>query len=86
MYHEITIIPSNAGFGEYQTSPINGEGWEDEYALETEMRGNAELYELGVDELPEGVEDIRGRIHDEPGRVFAVVSDFGTQYVGIVEV
>lgn len=86
MYYEISITPANAGFGEYQTSPVNGDGWADEYDLEMAMRGNADLYELGVDELPEGVDDIRGRIHNEPGRVFAAVGQDGmVAYTGIVE-
>lgn len=86
MYYEISIIPANGGFGEWQCQPVNGEGWADDYDLEAEMRGNADLYELGVDELPPGVEDIRGRIHNEPGRVFAIVDSDRVGYVGIAEI
>ncbi len=41
-----------------------------------------EIYELGVDELPEGVEDIRGLIHIEPDHVYYIVDSHGGSYVG----
>lgn len=51
------------------------------------MRDGAEgkLYELGMDALPEGIEDIRGHIYSEPTLVFAVVGMDGELlgYVGI---
>ena len=88
MYHETTISRSG-GFSEWQTNPTSGEaGWEDDNDLEAEMRANCAgtLYELGVDDLPSQVEDIRGAIHEEPWRVFAAVYDDGSvSYHGIVE-
>jgi len=48
------------------------------------------VVELGVDDLPEGCEDIRGRIHCQPARVFAVEEsniygsgETGWTYIGI---
>lgn len=35
------------------------------------------------DELPEGIEDITGKIQNEPDRVFAVVCPLGIQYIGL---
>ena len=47
----------------------------------------ADLYELGVDELPEGIEDIRGRIQNEAARVFGWLDERGAvQYSCIVQV
>lgn len=86
MYYEVSIIPASGGFGEWQTQPINGEGWADYSDLEMEMRTAGELYELGVDELPDGVQDIRGRIHNEPSHVFAIVDGDCVSYTGITEV
>jgi hypothetical protein len=44
------------------------------------------LYELGVDELPDDIEDIRGRIYGAPARVFGWLDEQGgAQYAGIVE-
>jgi hypothetical protein len=44
---------------------------------------NGEVIELGLDELPEGVDDIRGLIQNEPERVFALVSEDGHIYFGL---
>jgi hypothetical protein len=86
------IRPSNGGFGEWDC----GERCtvtEDE--LDETLSENT-VYELGVDTLPEDCEDIRGRIHYQPSRVFAVDcgeepkninGDMGTrwEYFGIDE-
>lgn len=90
MFYEVTIQASPSGFGEYQCSPINGEGWQDCDDLLTEITSNNDhVFEL-TDEivasaLPGQAEDIRGRIHNEPSRVFAIVNDFGVSYFGIVD-
>jgi hypothetical protein len=89
-YYEVVITPAHGGFGAYETSlDLTGDAWEDENDLVSEMRNNEpELVELGVDELPEGVDDIRGRIHNEPYRVFAFPHEGEERttvcYVGIV--
>jgi hypothetical protein len=76
--------------GEYQVGESNAEAWDDEGDLLDAMRDGiapADLYELGVDELPEGIEDIRGRIQNEPARVFGWLDEEGdAQYTCIVQV
>ncbi len=58
----------------------------EEFVDEMRMEGY-HPYRLGLDELPEGVEDIRGRIADQPSHVYALVDDSNDQilYVGLVE-
>lgn len=83
-FFAVTIQPAHGGFGEYQRSEINGEAWAFEADLLQEC---GDIIVLGRDDLPDGVEDIRGRIHHEPQTVFAVVQQDGTvEYHGIVEV
>lgn len=87
MYHEVCIFPAHTGFGMYGTGELS-DPWESESDLLSEMVSTTrEFYELGSDvPLPDGVEDIRGRIHNEPDRIFALKypgSDW--KYVGIVE-
>jgi hypothetical protein len=86
-YFEVTIQPASGGFGEFQRSEINGEAWASESDLmqEIESSNDGEVYWLGRDDLPASVEDIRGRIHNQPDTVFAVVRDDGVSYHGIVE-
>ena len=89
-YKECRIQPCGSGLGEYQAGESNGEAWDDEGDLLDAMRGGvapADLYELGVDELPDGLEDIRGRIQNEPARVFGWLDEQGgAQYACIVQV
>lgn len=91
MYAETTINPCSSGFGMYQTGEYNGDQWENESDLIAEMESNYNLFELGIDELPEGMEDIRGNIHNEPTRVFGFIEDIGggeneAFYVGVSEI
>ncbi|HUM37201.1 MAG TPA: hypothetical protein PLQ85_10055 [Anaerolineae bacterium] len=88
-FFEVSIQPAWSGFGEYQTSAANGEGYEDAEDILAEYDGPGTRYELGVDNLPDDVEDIRGRIHNEPARVFALQhgdggEGSGVMYFGIV--
>ena len=88
-YHETVITPCASGFGEYQCGNADGEAWEDDGDLLDAMRDGvdpAELIEIMDDaELPDGMEDIRGRIHSEPYRVFGFLDDAGhAHYLGIV--
>lgn len=88
-YYEQQIIPAHGGFGEYEAAPINGEGYQDEADLEDEMRQGVadqggEMVELADGaELPDWAEDIRGRIRNQPERVFAVRDGEQVRYVGI---
>lgn len=43
-------------------------------------------YELGKENLPEGVEDIRGKIQNEPERVFVYIANDTVIYFGLDEV
>jgi hypothetical protein len=89
-YKECRIQRCESGLGEYQADESNGEAWDDEGDLLEAMRNGvapADLYELGVDELPEGIEDIRGLIQNEPARVFGWLDEQGdAHYAGIVQV
>lgn len=87
-YYEVAIQPSPSGFGEYQCLPPNGDGWEDVDDLLTEITSqNHHVFELAddmLDVLPGQIEDIRGRIHNEPARVFGIVHpDNSVSYFGI---
>lgn len=48
----------------------------------------AEIVVLGIDHLPEGVQDIRGHIHNEPARVVAIIlrNVRFVEYFGIVRI
>ena len=86
MHYEISIVANPSGFGEFQAQPINGEGWDSACDLLAGIANNtAEYSELGVDDLIEGAEDIRGRIHIEPPRVFAARFGDAIRYFGIAE-
>lgn len=83
-YYEVPILP-HAGFGMWEAQPITGDAWTDEDDLIQEIAENVvHMIELGQEPLPAGVADIRGRIYNEPERVFAVKSD-GQEwdYIGI---
>jgi hypothetical protein len=74
---EARIKPSPSGFGEYYVDG-QGDAWASEADLLCEMRnGDGTLLELGKDELPKGVKDIRGHIHYEPARIFAIIDSDG---------
>lgn len=81
----VGIKPSHAGFGEYVTTPSDEEVFELECFLD-ECAG--EIIELCAGaELPDWAEDIRGRIHDEPDRVYAHKTDQGiVEYFGFNDV
>jgi len=86
MYYKETVI-KNKEFGIYTPSQYNDKRWEESEDLLVEMYDDDnQIYILGEDELPYRgiVEDIRGRIYDEPEIVFAVVSkDEVLSYGGI---
>lgn len=89
-YRECRLQPCGNGLSEYQPVETEGATWDNEGDLVGAMRGNvvpADLYELGADELPDGIEDIRGRIQNEPARVFAWFDEqVGVQYTCIIQV
>jgi len=89
-YKECRIQRCASGSGEYQADEPSEEAWDDEGDLLEAMRNGvapADLYELGVDELPEGIQDIRGLIQNEPARLFGWLDERGdAHYAGIIQV
>jgi len=88
-YRECVILPASGGFGEYESGEYGGDSYEDSSTLIAEMYAGCgfELFDLGKDALPEGLEDIRGRIRNEPARVFGGLDDQGTpRYFGVSEI
>lgn len=75
-YMETTVSKCASGFGEYQCEEYNGDKYASASDIMDEIKSNMDyfdcLYVLGKDELPTDIEDIRGRIHNEPEIVFAV--------------
>lgn len=62
-----SIKPSASGFGQYEAIPDLDSVSDDADIL----NGAAgEVYQLGSDDLPDWVVDIRGNIHNEPEMVF----------------
>ncbi len=88
MYME-TIIKPTGNYPIVWQSVEDGEKWEFEEDLLAAMYQSVEMFELGVDSLPEGIEDIRGTIGREPGRVFGWLCDdegCPVRYSGVLEV
>lgn len=79
-----SIKPCMAVSGEYEAIP-NGDICDDADLLNG---CEGEVYELGSEDLPEGVEDIRGKIHNEPEKVFVERSSDETRvsYFGFSKV
>lgn len=82
-YFEVAITPHHSGFGMWQVGEC-GEAWADAQDLINEIAATGDLYELGEDDLPECVEDIRGHIYNQPSRVFALVNGEDIRYLGVV--
>jgi hypothetical protein len=86
-FHAVAISPCSAGFGQYQVSPINSEAWASALDLLAEIAGNVgDVFSLGVDALPPGIEDIRGRIENEPESIHAYFENGGPVYFGIAQI
>jgi hypothetical protein len=86
LYAETTIRPHHAGFGMYDVDAANSPSdYSDDADILNEITDGT-VYELGVDTLPDGVEDIRGKIYNEPTRVFALVldADESVVYFGLI--
>ncbi len=73
LYDIVSIVPANGGFGEWQVTGAHTGDPIDLGDFKSDAEGK--VYELGKDQLPEGVEDIRGAIQNQPDVVFAVVDD-----------
>ena len=94
IYTEIFIHPADSGFGMYQTGPLQASpqtSWADysdlRFAIAQNSDAMLELSEaLDDPEFQEaGVEDISGRIYDEPNTLFARIHKGELNYFGIVE-
>jgi hypothetical protein len=76
LYYADSIRPASGGFGLYESGP-NALSLDEGYAdLADVVPDGAVLLEDGAD-LPEGAEDIRGRIQRQPTRVYVTVDDDG---------
>jgi len=79
IYTEYTIKPADSGFrmwqrGEKQVGPQTS------YAYLSDLVMDGELIDLEAaledpDFIEAGIEDIRGRIYHEPGRIYAVLGE-----------
>lgn len=81
-YVETRIVPHHSGFGMYQVEEY-GEAFDKEDILDAIAEQYDEYYILGENELPEDIEDIRGKIYGEPEIVIAVKDPYGWGYIGL---
>lgn len=84
-YAETRIQPHHAGFGMYQVEEY-GDSFEKEEILTAIAEQYDEYYILGEDELPDDIEDIRGKIYGEPEIIIATKDKWGVSYLGLGEV
>jgi hypothetical protein len=94
IYTEVSIRPSDSGFGMYQVGELQigpQTSWADYGELKFEIAQNSEaMMELSEAlDNPEfqeaGVEDISGRIYNQPDTLFARINDGTLNYFGIME-
>lgn len=91
MFYQVKIQPAQGVAGRWDVWR-HAEAWADDLDLLQAIYTNPtyeEVYDLAQDDLQAYVEDIRGRVHDEPARILALVrTEHGApvvQYVGIVD-
>jgi hypothetical protein len=91
MYYEVLLRRASGGFGMWDVIKCDEE-WADEADLIEAIYQSPvyeEIYDLTKDMLPAHVEDIRGRVHNEPPRILALVTrqhdEPVVDYVGIEE-
>jgi len=76
MAHVYNITPCPNTPSEFQISPDGDEYPDVESVLEDAHWGGIDtFYELGEDELPWEIEDIRGKIRNQRGRIFGFVNE-----------
>ena len=80
LYQRVLINPSVSGSNTYEAVPDNNQPQETA-AIFSKIEGD--VYQLGVDILPAGIEDIREKIHNKPERVFAVKDGSEVYYIGL---
>jgi hypothetical protein len=81
LYDYVAIVPSNSTDGEYEVIGTHTAYPMTLEEIETDEPG-FERWLLGTDTLPDEIEDIRGAIHDQPDRVYALRSEYGVGYFG----
>ena len=89
-YHEVAITPCAAGFGEWDVGEANGDPYSDRHDLLGAIQDNiGETWNLANtpdDSLPEGMQDIRGSIRNQPDYVYGYLDDSDQpHYFGIIE-
>ena len=81
IYTEFTIKPADSGFGMWQRGEKTV-GPQTSYAYLSDLIMDGELIDLETalayeDFIAAGIEDIRGRIYNEPERIYAVLGEEG---------
>jgi hypothetical protein len=73
-YSEVTIIYTKGGpcYTEYDSVKVNNQSNLIKEIL-SDSGNNVELYEIGVDSLPKGMEDIRSRLDRVPTYLYGVL-------------
>ena len=94
IYTEVVITPHHAGFNMYQAGEIQS-GPETSFAFESDLleiiaNNSEEVLPIeeavaSADFLALGVEDIRGKIYNQPSKVFARIDRGELSYFGIEE-
>ena len=94
IYTEFTIRPADSGFGMWQRGEKQG-GPQTSYADLSDLVMAGELIDLDAaladeDFIEAGIEDIRGRIYNEPGMIYCVLGEEGdgspcVRYFGVDE-
>lgn len=94
IYTEVAIVPHHAGFGMYQSGEVQS-GPETSFAfvsdlLEVVAQNSEEVLPIEdaiahADFIAAGIEDIRGKIYNQPAKVFARIDRGELSYFGIVE-
>ena len=75
-YYEVEIEKHHSGFGMYQAGELSeGVASLPDIIEEISQNLKAEIFELGKDTLPVGIEDIRGRIYNEPEMIFGLMEN-----------
>jgi hypothetical protein len=83
MWQYVSINPCPSGFGQFQSGERG-----DVYNTLTDLLGDSAFCAdvtqiLDEETLPEGAEDIRGRVQNEPDRLFvSTFPDGGAHYFG----
>jgi len=94
IYTPVAINPAHSGFGMYQSDHCHAnpfDSWADKGELIHEMTVNSDRFLKLEHALTEpdfielGVEDIRGRIHNQPAHLYAQIDGGYIRYVGFVE-